>query len=210
MWTLLYKRFFRICWFHSNVFSTEQMCSFDICNLFTCVPILETIDICADMLYSSYLTPPDIPEVVFVELMKFASTSVEFSFDNIMYRQPEGISMGSALGPTMAGIFVGFHEVGLFSKYKASELSFRYADDTFCVFWCATEIGEFFSYLNSPHPVLRFSLEKENNSALPFLDVLVCKETSAFLTTVYRKPTFTGLCIRWDSFCPKKAEDKSN
>ena len=35
----------------------------------TCVPILETISICADMLYRSHLTLPDIPEAVFVELM---------------------------------------------------------------------------------------------------------------------------------------------
>ena len=84
------------------------MCSFDISNLYTCIPILETIDICTDMLYRNYLTSPDIPEVVFVELMKFATTSVEFSFDNIMYRQVDGISIRSALGPTMAGIFPGF------------------------------------------------------------------------------------------------------
>ena len=47
--------------------------------------------------------------------MKFATTSVEFSFDNIMYRQVDGISMVLVLGPSMAGIFVGFHEVDLFS-----------------------------------------------------------------------------------------------
>ena len=90
-----------------------------------------------------------------------------------MYRQVDGISMGSALGPTMAGIFVGFYEVDLFSKYKAPEVYFRYIDNTFC---------EFFSHLNSMIPALRFTLEKENYSTLPFLDVLVCKETSAFLT----------------------------
>ena len=33
------------------------MCSFDICSLFIYVPILEAIDICADMLYQSYLAP---------------------------------------------------------------------------------------------------------------------------------------------------------
>ena len=133
-----------------------------------------------------------------MELMKFSTTSVEFSFNNIMYRQVDGISMGSSLGPTMAGIFVGFHEVDLFSKYKAPEVYFRYVDDTFCVFGSETEAGEFFSHLNSMHPALRFTLEKENNSTLPFLNVLVYKETSAFLTTVYHKCTFTGLYIRWD------------
>ena len=75
------------------------MCSVEICCLFTCVPILETIDIYADMLYRSYLTPPDIPVGVSAELMKFTTTSVEFSFDNIMYRQVDGISMGLCFGP---------------------------------------------------------------------------------------------------------------
>ena len=28
--------------------------------------------------------------------------------------------------------------------------------------------------------------------------------------TVYRKPTFTGLYIRWDSFCPKKQKINLN
>ena len=180
------------------------MCSFDICSLFTCVPILETIDICADMLYWSYLTPPDIPEVVFVELMKFATTSIEFSFDNIMYRQVDGIFMGVALGSTMAGIFVGFYEVDSFSKYKAPKVYFCYVDNTFCVFGSETEAGEFFSHLNNMNPALRFTLEKENNSTLPFLFVLVCKETSAFQIAVHRKPTFTGLYICCGSFCPKK------
>ena len=114
--------------------------------------------------------------------------------------------MGSALGPTIADIFVGFHEVDLYSKYKAPQLYFPYVDDTFCLFRSKTEADKFFSHLNSMQPALRFALEKENNSTQPFLDVLVCKETSAFLTTVYRKPTFTGLYIRWDSFCPKKQE----
>ena len=76
---------------------------------------------------------------------------------------------------------------------------FRYIDDTFRALGSETDAGEFFSHLNYMHS----ALEKENNFPLSFLDVLVCKETSAFLTTVYRKPTFTGLYIRWDSFCPK-------
>ena len=54
------------------------------------------------------------------------------------------------------------------------------------------------------HPSLRFTLEKESNSTLPFLDVLLYKEESCFLNRVYRKPPFACLYIRWSSFCPKK------
>ena len=48
------------------------------------------------------------------------------------------------------------------------------------------------------------SLYHQANSWLPFLDVSVYKEASCSLRSIYRKPTFTGLYIRLDSFCPKK------
>ena len=76
--------------------------------------------------------------------MKFATTSVEFSFNSIIYKQVDGISMGSVLSPTMAGIFLGFHEVDLFSKCTAPDMYFRYVDDAFCIFGSETEARNFF------------------------------------------------------------------
>ena len=35
--------------------------------------------------------------------------SVEISFDNIMYRQFDGVSMGSPIGSVLANIYAGFH-----------------------------------------------------------------------------------------------------
>ena len=81
--------------------------------------------------------------------MKFATTSVEFSFNNIMYRQIDGIYMGSVLGSTMSGIFVGFHEVGLFSKFTVLYVYVRYVDDTFCIFGSETEAGKFYDGASS-------------------------------------------------------------
>ena len=39
---------------------------------------------------------------------------------------------------------------------------------------------------------------------LPFLDVKIDKSRNEFLTSVYRKPTFTGLYTNWNSFEPIK------
>ena len=44
-------------------------------------------------------------------------------------------------------------------------------------------------------------MEGEENGRLPFMDVLVRREMAGFTTTIYRKPTFTGLYTRWDSYC---------
>ena len=61
----------------------------------------------------------------------------------------------------------------------------------------------FHEKLNRLHPALKFTIEKEQNNSLSFLDVLVEKEGSEFLTSVYRKPTFSDHYIRWNSFSPK-------
>ena len=63
---------------------------------------------------------------------------------------------------------------------------------------------QFFSDLNSLHPSLKFTVENEQEGKLPFLDVLVQRSCSSFTTTIYRKPTFTGLYLGWNSFCPRE------
>ena len=57
--------------------------------------------------------------------------------------------------------------------------------------------------LNLLHQALRFTVEKEQNNSLNFLDVLAEKEGTGYLTSIYRKPTFIGQYIRWISFNPK-------
>ena len=59
-------------------------------------------------------------------------------------------------------------------------------------------------HLNSLNLSLRFTFQKECNRTLPFIDVLVEKNDHEFVTSIYRKPTFTGQYIRWNSFCPMK------
>ena len=56
------------------------LCSFDICSLFTNVPLAEIIEICTKTLYDSHLPTPVIPKHVFILLMKTVTTSVEFNF----------------------------------------------------------------------------------------------------------------------------------
>ena len=54
------------------------LCFFDISSLFTIIPSGETVQICADFLYESNLTPPIMDKDVFIKLINIATTSVEF------------------------------------------------------------------------------------------------------------------------------------
>jgi len=57
--------------------------------------------------------------------------------------------------------------------------------------------------LNSKHKNIEFTMETEINNELPFLDVLIKRDTLGFHTTVYRKKTFTGTYMNWKSLAPR-------
>ena len=183
----------------------SMMCSFDVSSLFTNVPLEETIKICADKLYErNFVGPMKLSKSNFIKLMNWATTSVEFSFNDVVYRQIDGVAMGSPLGPSIANIFVGYQEQNLFAKISPPPVYHRYVDDTFVIIKNHDEMRLFNDHLNNLHPNLRFTNEVEVDGKLPFLDVLVERCEKTYATTVYRKPTFTGQYIRWDSFCDPK------
>ena len=68
-----------------------------------------------------------------------------------------------------------------------------------------TDVDLFFIYMNKCHPNIKFTMELEINNTVPYLDILITRHSNGKLTTkVYRKPTYTGLYLRWDSFVPKQ------
>ena len=72
--------------------NNAHMCSFDVVSLFTNVPQEETVDICADALYrNEKIEPPSLTEKSFQELLFTLTSGVEFSFNDIMYRQSTGL-----------------------------------------------------------------------------------------------------------------------
>ena len=58
-------------------------------------------------------------------------------------------------------------------------------------------------YLSSKHPNIKFSLEKEEDGRLPFLDINIFCENDKFATNVYRKKTFSGVYTNFKSFIPE-------
>ena len=140
------------------------LCSFDISSLFTNVPLAETIQICADTLYEGdRIVPLTFPNDIFVQLMTAATSCVEFSFNNIMFRQIDGVTMGSSLGPALANTFVGYYENKPFASNSKTFFYLRDVDDIFSIFTIEAQCDQFFSVLNSLHKSLRFTVEKEEN-----------------------------------------------
>ena len=77
----------------------------------------------------------------------------------------------------------------------------RYVDDTFILFKHDHDAERFLEFANSYHHNITFTTEKEYDSKLAFLDILVTKDNGKFNTSVFRNKTFTGLGSNFYSFC---------
>lgn len=125
---------------------------------------------------------------------------VGFSFNNQMYKQVDGVAMGSPLGPTLAKIFMGYLE----SRIPADQMPFykRYVDDTSTLVESEAEANKFRETLNNMHPIIRFTMEGEEDSMLAFLDCKLRRAQGSIRRSVYCKKTFTGVYTQFDSFAP--------
>ena len=99
---------------------------------------------------------------------------------------------------------MGHREKNWIDHYQGPNLLFyrRYVDDTFCLFNNETDANLYFNYLNTRHNNIKFTMEKEKDEKLPFLDVLIeNSDPKSIHTSVYRKKTFSGLLTNYFSFC---------
>ena len=89
---------------------------------------------------------------------------------------------------------MGYHKKGWIRNYNYGGLLYykRYVDDISAVFETKDHAASFYSYINKQHSNIKFTMETEKNGKLPLLDVLVYSKPN-LVTSIYRKPTYTGL-----------------
>ena len=149
----------------------------------------------------------NLSKVDLKKLLELACKDSIFMFDGVYYRQKDGVAMGSPLGPTLANIFMCYHEKKWLEECPASfkpKYYRRYVDDIFVLFETAGQLNEFKNYLNSKHDNINFTSDIEKDGKLPFLDMLVDRSGGQMITSIYRKPTFTGVYSHFTSFLPSK------
>ena len=187
-----------------NITNDMTMASFDVESLFTNVPLVETTNLILDRYDPSKFY--DVAKNIVKKLLQFATSESIFLFNNCLYNQIDGISMGSSLGPVYANAFMCFKESEWLENCPAvfkPTYYRRYVDDTFLVFREKQHVNLFLNYLNNQHQNIKFTCEMEKDGKLPFLDVLITKNQGNITTSVYRKETFTGLGLNWFSYSPE-------
>ena len=58
--------------------------------------------------------------------------------------------------------------------------------------------------MNKRHKNIKFSFEAEKEGVLPFLDVKIFREKGKFVTSVFRKETFSGVYTNYLSFITRE------
>ena len=76
-----------------------------------------------------------------------------FLYKGKLYKQVDGVAMGSPLGPTLANWYMGTIEKKLFANHMPSypKLYVRYVDDVFAIFNCKSSRDKCFDLLNKQH-----------------------------------------------------------
>ena len=179
------------------------MASLDVESLFANIPLEETFSVCCDSLFSNNAKVNNINRIDFEKLLRAALQNNFFNFERKIYKQIDGVAMGSPLGPTLANAFLCFHEQIWLNEcpdeFKPAYCR-RYVDDIFVLFHSPGHLEKFKNYLNSKHRNIRFTCEKEHNNSMPFLDVLITRTSNGFKTSFYHKPTFSGIYSNFNSF----------
>ncbi|CAF3042390.1 unnamed protein product [Rotaria socialis] len=192
----------------NTILSQEKsyiICSFDVESLYTNVPVEEAINVTLDFIFKLKQKNANIPfsREQMKKLLELSVRDAPFRFQNKIYKQIDGVAMGSPLTPILANLWLQKIEQKLnkFSKNRPV-IWLRYVDDIFCLFDISEiKVLEFHSKINKWHKNLKFTIAMEPDNTIPFLDVLVTIDDvhNQLTTSLYRKPTHTGLYLLWDS-----------
>ena len=104
--------------------------------------------------------------------------------------------MVSPLAPVLANIFMGFHESKWLNEYNLNKPKFylRYVDDILASFDNEQDSLIFLNFLNNRHPNIKFTMEKQINHSIAFVNVFISGINNQNVTLqTYHELTYTGL-----------------
>lgn len=183
---------------HVKLEPGEIMVSFDVTALFPSVPIPFAISFFVEHLKNEKV--PDTHIQAYEEIMRLCMDQNFFQFRGKFYQQTSGTCMGSKLAPYISNIFMSRLETDLKTSFrKFPRVWWRYVDDIFAILK-EEDINEVLDHMNSLYPSIQFTIEKEKNGCIPFLDIEIKrKENGQIKFGIYRKPTNTKRFITSDS-----------
>ncbi|XP_066920782.1 uncharacterized protein [Clytia hemisphaerica] len=165
----------------------KEMVSFDVVSLYTNVPVDEAIEVCANLLYDGTLKKPPINKNTFTKLLNVCSKNVIMSTNDGLFRQIDGLAMGSPPAPMLANAWMSTFDAAISND---AVLYTRYMDDILRDI-NKNAIDQKLEEINSLHPSLKFTVERETNCCtIPFLDMKITRSENKLESSWYTKDTY--------------------
>ncbi|XP_044752677.1 uncharacterized protein LOC123312358 [Coccinella septempunctata] len=173
--------------------------SLDVVSLFTNIPRDLVLSLIKEKwLFISAYT--DMPKNLFIDIIAYIYDSSYFQFEGEFYQQIDGSAMGNPASPSLANFIMTYLIEKVLQKLKFIVAFIKlYVDDTITAI-PSDKADELLSEFNSYHPRIKFTIEKEKDGELPFLDIKVVRgEDGSLLTKWYVKPTNSGRLVNFHS-----------
>ena len=159
-------------------------------SLFTNVPCegaMKVLENVLETVEDSSLPLPRADYRVAVEMcVKFGA----LQFNGEEYQQHSGLAMGSPLSPLLACLYMESLEKRFYMQIVGSHSTWlRYVDDVLLVTNKRCDLDEILNNLNAVEPRIQFTVEKEEDQKLAFLDTMMHRTNHGVTFSVYRKPT---------------------
>ena len=171
------------------------MVSFDVVSLFTKVPVHLATKVAQDRLLrdTSLAERTSLSADEVINLLSFCLDATYLAYNGDVFQQIFGTAMGSPVSVTVANLVMEDVEERALSTCPHPPPPFwkRYVDDMITAL-PEDQVDRFLNHLNTVEPSIKFTMEKESNGSLSFLDTLVSHHGDGSLSTsVYRKKTHT-------------------
>ncbi|XP_069479435.1 uncharacterized protein [Ambystoma mexicanum] len=187
----------------TDINRNDLLVSFDVQSLYTCIPHqdgLEALEWCL------LRNECEANKTFLMKLSKIILINNYFRYRTQYYLQASGTSMGSAMAPAYANLFMYHLEMKWIlipTKFSKKIITWkRYIDDVF-VIWRGQhhELEEFLKYINLGHDRIKFTMEI-GTPKLHFLDVELEIGEDGIITNIYHKPTDVNNTLHFRSHHP--------
>ena len=170
-------------------FSDKRLASFDVKSLFTNVPVEGALKAIKSVIEKMSADELPLPKEDYVKLITLCMNFGGFTFDSVEYFQHSGLAMGSPLSPVAACLYMEWLEKHHYQGIMGKDVIWaRYVDDVLVVVPKSMNLSEKLDELNSVDTKIQFTLEKESQGMIAFLDTQIIRGDQVKFK-VHRKPT---------------------
>lgn len=163
----------------------EELVSFDVTALYPNVPIPVAMKNLQTWLEKQNL--PKGKRELYLKMTKLCMDQTVFEFGGNYFKQVYDTSMGNPLSCFLANIFIANLELNLKDQPGFTRFWRRHVDDILVII----KKDHIDNFLKKLHETIKFTVEKERDNILPFLDLMLTRNNEKIEISVYRKPTNT-------------------